>query len=129
MGDTHGEPPDGKWLRDDWTQRAFESRSMCPGQGRVKARSLSHSGSNLGPLLTRVDRARVAEELLSRAAAWASNCTLKRVPSFAALRFGTTSDEQDWATSSSPRFRRRSIELATPRNPSRHGRERRQQAR
>ena len=37
MGDTHGEPPDGKWLRDDWTQRAFESRSMCPGQGRVKA--------------------------------------------------------------------------------------------
>ncbi|PYQ93105.1 MAG: hypothetical protein DMF96_31045 [Acidobacteria bacterium] len=39
---------------------------------------------------------------------------MKRVPSFAALRFGTTSDAQDWVASSSPRFRLRSIELAPP---------------
>ena len=100
--------------------------------------------------LTRVDRARVAEELLSSleesdeevATAWAtelerrsrevaegrvqttswddradrdpegtrtatcvSNCILRRRPSFAAPHSGTTSDVQDWATSSSPRFR------------------------
>jgi hypothetical protein len=47
----------------------------------------------------------------TRAAACASNYTLKREPSFTALRSGTTSDAQDWATSSSPRLRLPSIEL------------------
>jgi putative addiction module component (TIGR02574 family) len=124
--------------------------------------------------LTRADRARVAEELLSSleecdeevATAWAtelerrsreiaeghvqtiswetarteilkeieqrrsaSNCILRRVPSFAAPHCGTTSDAQDWATSSPRRFRSPSIEPPTPLHPARHGRARKLGAR
>ena len=116
--------------------------------------------------LTRVDRARVAEELLSSleesdeevATAWAtelerrsresaegrvqtsswetarteildgaraatcdSNCILRRVPSFAARPFGTTSDGRDWATNSSPRSPRPWGESATLPSPTPYG--------
>ena len=116
-----------------YSRRARSGRRGAAFQSGRVGRGRRHGmGGRTGTAFTRRSpRSRSDDQLGDRAdrdsegtrtATCASNCILKRVPSFAAPHSGTKSDVQDWATSSSLRFRLPSIESATPQNPTRHGR-------